>query len=84
MDFDKFFLKNSESVFVESQILSQISGTPKAFDLVLDYSNNRVVMAIGVSVSSDLAKISNEKPNMDHTLYFLFPGEGNSNNYEVK
>lgn len=41
-------------------------------------------MAIGVSMSSEPPKTDGEKPNIDNTLYFVFPGEGKMAELEVK
>jgi hypothetical protein len=53
VDFDKYYLKANETVFVDQISFSQISGVTKAFDMVLDYQINRFISVIGVSLAND-------------------------------
>lgn len=50
VEFDKYFLKREETVFVRNIELTELNGLIKAFDVVLDQSYNQYVYVVGTSL----------------------------------
>eukprot|EP00347_Sterkiella_histriomuscorum_P017272 403350023 len=74
IDFDRFFLKKDESVFIQTIELTEISGFVRAFDIVLDHSYNQYVYVVGTSRSVNAKTLDNQRSIQeiqDQTLTFI-------------
>lgn len=51
VDFDRYYFKKNDTIFVDAILLDQINGFTKAFDIGIDYHENKLVYIAGVSIS---------------------------------
>ncbi|CDW91029.1 UNKNOWN [Stylonychia lemnae] len=72
VDFDRYYLKNKESLYVKVMELTEITGQVRAFDVCYDYTNNQSVLAVGSSIIvKDFDKNDSIKDAQELALTFV-------------